>query len=92
MSDSFQPEQPYEPSRGTSGRAIFVWGAVLSALGVIMLLAVFLPDVFETSWLNWLIALGAGVLVFAAVLLVGLRRDGKSEQPYQGREGEEIEP
>ena len=81
MSDDFQPEKPYPSAKGTGDRASTIWVAVLSALGVVMVLALVTPQVVGESQLTWLITLGGGALVFIIALLIGFRK-GKDRQPH----------
>ncbi len=82
MSNDFQPEKPYASEPGPRRRPASVWIALLSALGVIMVLAVLLPQFLaQESGANWWITLGAGAVVFVVVWAIGWRKGAKSEQP-----------
>lgn len=82
MSDSFQPEKPYPPEgeEASEGPAS-IWIALLSALGVVMILAILAPRFMQESGVNWWVTLGAGVLVFVVVFLIGRIKGSKSGQP-----------
>lgn len=81
MSDDFQPEKPHGRAPEPGRRPAAVWIALLSALGVIMVLAILSPRIIQESGLSWLITLGAGVAVFIVVWVVGRMKGAKSEQP-----------
>lgn len=91
MSEGFQPEKPYPHDQRGSQRLTSVWVALLSALGVTMILAILAPRFFvQESGTGWLVALGAGVLVFVVVFVIGRIKGAKSSQPmWSGEDDEE---
>lgn len=74
MATSFQPEKPYEPAKHSSGRSSYVILAVVSGLLVMMLFALGVPQISGESGVNWLLTIGAGVLVFAGILAYGVSK------------------
>jgi Kef-type K+ transport system membrane component KefB len=72
MATSFQPEKPHAPARGGRSGLTAVAVAVVTALLAMMLVALAVPSQEEGA--NWLWTLGAGALVFIAVLAYGLSR------------------
>lgn len=81
MSSSFQPDQPYAPSRETRGRASLFWPAAISGLLTMMLVAFGLPATVAFEESSWWITLGAGVLVFAAILGISAIRHTREAPP-----------
>ena len=78
MASNFQPDDPSPKTKGPTpvgNTSIFVV-AVISALMVIMLLAILAPRAFGDS--RWLITIGAGVLVGLGVAGFGLARRRRS--------------
>jgi hypothetical protein len=71
MATSFQPEKPHDPSKHSSGRSSYVILAIVSALLVMMLIALAAPQLSGESGTNWLLTIGGGVLVFAGILAYG---------------------
>lgn len=74
MATSFQPETPHEPARTGRGTAAVVVTAVLASLATVMLLALLVPTLSGSGETNWLLTLGAGLLVLVLILGVGLSR------------------
>lgn len=89
MQDDFQPEKPYPSEEPTAGRYTVPWVALLSALGTVMLLAVLTPRLFEAPGISWAVTLGAGVLVFVTVLLIGFLR-GRERQTRETPDGDDL--
>lgn len=82
MSEGFQPEKPYPHDQRGSQRLTSFWVALLSALGVTMILAILAPRFFvQESQTGWMMALGAGALVFIVVFAIGRVKGAKSDQP-----------
>ena len=71
MATSFQPEKPHDPAKHSSGRSSYVILAIVGALVVMMLIALAVPQFMGESGINWLLTIGAGVLVFAGILAYG---------------------
>lgn len=73
MSNSFQPG-PSPPAKGSGAVAPVFWLALVSALMVIMLVAVAAPRAFSDYAAGWVVTLGAGALTFAVILIAGFAR------------------
>ena len=75
-SDKFQPEHPHRDAKtsrtwkGTFGLAL------ITALLVAMLFALFVPWIDGTAEANWWLTIGAAVLAFFAALAYGYARRG----------------
>ncbi len=81
MESSFQPEKPYESARRSTGRSSYVVLAVVSALLVMMLVALGLPQLTGESGTNWLLTIVAGVAVFLGILAYGaMKQRGNQER------------
>ncbi len=80
MATDFQPNEPYEEDEPyekaggptPAGKWAVVAAALVSALAVVIIMALWLPSLFGSAAANWTAALGLGALVFAVVLGVGL--------------------
>lgn len=81
MPNDFQPEKPHASAPGPERGPAAVWIALLSALGVVMVLAIIAPRLFAEWEAGWPVALGAGVVVFVAVWVVGRMKGAQSRQP-----------
>lgn len=74
MESRFQTDNPHPSSRSPITTSTVTIGLV-AALGVVMLFALVAPRLLWDGTVNWVITLGAGVLTFIAVLLVGFSRN-----------------
>ncbi len=75
MPSSFQPDQPHEKTRGAAAISkTAIATAVISALMVVMVLAIVAPRAFGDS--QWLVTLGLGALTLVVVLAIGYFRNG----------------
>ena len=79
MATPFQPEKPYPPARHGRGRSSYVVMAVVSALLVMMILALASPGLFGSQGIGWLVIIVVGVIVFAAIVIWGNIR-GRNNQ------------
>lgn len=74
MSSSFQPENPHADARTPASPLAIVTIAVVSALLVVMILALLAPRILTDYTNSWTITFGAGVLTLVAVLAIGFVR------------------
>ncbi len=79
MSDSFNPEKPNSPSRSGRGIGSFVVVGALIGLLVVMLFALVIPRGGGDEEVNWIAAIGAGVLAFLIAAGIGYARSNKTQ-------------
>lgn len=77
MSDGFQPEKPYPPGRDSALSLSSLSIALVSALMVMMILAL-VPRLALESELGWFIVLGGGGLTFVVVYVIARIKEEKS--------------
>lgn len=80
MSNDFQPTDPHPDTDGPTGasRKTIVVVAVISALMVIMILAIGSPRIMQQESIHWMLTLGGGALTAIAILTIGFfRRSGQ---------------
>lgn len=91
MSDYFQPDEPHADAKEPAGWGAILVVAVVSALLVVMILAILAPRLVEDYSQSWVVTLGAGALTLVVILGIGLVRrvrrqaTGGSEREPPGR-------
>lgn len=74
MSSNFQPDQPHKKTRGEAAISkTAIATAIVSALMVVMVLAIVAPRAFGDS--QWVVTLGLGALTLVVVLAIGFARN-----------------
>lgn len=77
MPSSFQPDDPHPDTRGAATISkTSLATAIVSALMVIMVLAIIAPRAFGDN--RWIITLGLGALTLVVVLAIGYFRKEKA--------------
>ncbi len=89
MSSSFQPEDPHPDARTPASPLAIITIAVVSALLVVMILALLAPRILTDYTNSWTITFGAGVLTLVVVLAIGFVR--RIRHQARRRTGEEDE-
>ena len=77
-SDKFQPEHPHPDSKKSRTWKGTFNLALITALMVAMLFALFVPWLEGSGEVNWLLTLGATVVAFLATLGYGYARRGNT--------------
>jgi protein-S-isoprenylcysteine O-methyltransferase Ste14 len=91
MATPFQPEDPHPKTSGTTpiSRGTIFTVALLSALSVIMIIAIVIPRAAGShEATNWVVTLGAGALAAGVVVAMGLaRRAGADAETHRATDG-----
>lgn len=79
MSDYFQPDEPHAEAKEPAGWGAIILVSAVSALLVVMILAILAPRLVEDYSQSWAVTFGAGALTFVIILAIGFIRRARRQ-------------